>query len=153
MGRKKVKTSIFPNLLVKHDPEKTLTWWGGVFPFQCFVFFLIFAFSCLSFSSFPLLLVECPQMWVWPQVPLEGPPPPLPPLHPRTPPPHQTGLPCPGALQKEARGWGEERGRGRGGKGFGLREGPSNCNGGGGTLETPVKARPTSGSSLCFLAF
>ena len=28
----------------------------GVFTFQCFVFFLIFAFSCLSFSSFPLLL-------------------------------------------------------------------------------------------------
>ena len=28
----------------------------GVFTFQCFVLFLIFAFSCLSFSSFPLLL-------------------------------------------------------------------------------------------------
>ena len=28
----------------------------GFFTFQCFVFFLIFAFSCLSFSSFPLLL-------------------------------------------------------------------------------------------------
>ena len=28
----------------------------GFFTFQYFVFFLIFAFSCLSFSSFPLLL-------------------------------------------------------------------------------------------------
>ena len=31
-----------------------LVW--GFFTFQCFVFFLTFAFSCLSFSSFPLLL-------------------------------------------------------------------------------------------------
>ena len=31
-----------------------LVW--GFFTFQCFVFFLIFAFSCLCFSSFPLLL-------------------------------------------------------------------------------------------------
>ena len=48
-------------------------------------------------------------MWVWPQVPLEGPPstPPctLGPL-----PPHQTGPPRPGALQKSQGGWG---GRGR----------------------------------------
>ena len=28
----------------------------GFFTFECFVFFLIFAFSCLSLSSFPLLL-------------------------------------------------------------------------------------------------
>ena len=28
----------------------------GFFTFQCFVFLLIFAFSCLIFSSFPLLL-------------------------------------------------------------------------------------------------
>ena len=28
----------------------------GFFTFQCFVFFLIFAISCLSFSDFPLLL-------------------------------------------------------------------------------------------------
>ena len=38
----------------------TLLVWG-FFTFQCFVFFLIFAFSCLSFSSFPcLFLLETP---------------------------------------------------------------------------------------------
>ena len=54
--KKKVKISIFPKFYSKNDPEKTphLVW--GFFTFQCFVFFLIFAFSCFSFSSFPLLL-------------------------------------------------------------------------------------------------
>ena len=51
----KSKFQVSPNFIVKNDPENPLTWWGG-FVFQCFVFFLIFAFSCLSFSSFPLLL-------------------------------------------------------------------------------------------------
>ena len=61
-------------------------------------------------------------MWVWPQVPLEGPPPP-PPLGPL---PHtRPSRPVPdsadsGALQKEPRGCGEKGGEGRG---FGLREG------------------------------
>ena len=36
----------------KNPPHQV---WGS-FTLQCFVFFLIFAFSCLSFSSFPLLL-------------------------------------------------------------------------------------------------
>ena len=40
----------FPDL--KKSPH--LAW--GVFTFQCFVFFLIFAFFCLSFPSSPLLL-------------------------------------------------------------------------------------------------
>ena len=46
----------FPSFIAKNDPEKPphLVW--GFFTFQCFVFFIIFAFSCLSFSSFPLLL-------------------------------------------------------------------------------------------------
>ena len=94
---------------------------------------------------------ECPQMWVWPQVPLEGPPlpPSLPPPHPRTPPPTPDWAAPSRNIAKRAKGgWGEEGGRGRGGKGFGLREGPSNCNGGwGGTLPTPVGARPASGGS------
>ena len=72
-----------------------------------------------------------PDMWVWPQVPLEGPPPP-PPLGP---PPYQTGPPRPGLpehCKKSQGGWGEEGGRGRGGKGFGLREGPPIAKGMGG---------------------
>ena len=46
----------FPSFIVKNDPEKPphLVW--GFFTFQCFLFFLIFAFPCLIFSSFPLLL-------------------------------------------------------------------------------------------------
>ena len=48
-GPKKVKISIFPSCIVKND-----VW--GFLTFQWFVFFLIFAFSCLSFSAFPLLL-------------------------------------------------------------------------------------------------
>ena len=91
---------------------------------------------CLERRSFLTWMIEYPQMWVWPQVPLEGPPPPplLGPL-----PPHRTGPPRPGLpehCKKSQGGWGEEGGRGRGGKGFGLREGSSNCNGGwGGTLQ------------------
>ena len=62
VGPKKVKTSIFPSFIVKLTQKKHthihththLVW--GFFVFQCFVIFLIFAFSCLSFSSFPLLL-------------------------------------------------------------------------------------------------
>ena len=56
MGQKKVKFSKFPKFIVKNDPEKPprLVW--GFFTFQCFAFFLIFAFSCFSSSSFPLLL-------------------------------------------------------------------------------------------------
>ena len=82
-------------------------------------------------SSAPHTL-EYPQMWVWPQVPLEGPPlHPPPPLHPGTPSPYtRLGRPVPEHCKKSQGGWGEEGGRGRGGKGFGLREGPSNCNGG-----------------------
>ena len=36
--------------MAKKNPHR------GLFTFQCFVFFLIFAFLCLIFSSFPLLL-------------------------------------------------------------------------------------------------
>ena len=73
--------------------------------------------------------VEYPQMWVWPQVPLGGPPPP-PPCAPRTPPPTSLGRPLPEPCKKSHGGWGEEGRRGRRGKGFGLREGSSNYNGG-----------------------
>ena len=60
-----------------------------------------------------------------------GRPPPPPPCDLGPLPPHQPGPPPPGALQKEpSGGWGEEGRRGRGGKGFGLREGSSNYNGG-----------------------
>ena len=57
-------------------------------------------------------------------------PPPSTPLRPRTPPPHQPGPPLPEPCKKSQRGWGEEGRRGREGRGFGLREGSSNCNGG-----------------------
>ena len=71
--------------------------------------------------------VEYPQMWVWPQVPLGGPPPPPP----RTPLPHQPGPPPSRSLAKKSQGaCGEEGRKGRGGKGFGSREGSSNYNGG-----------------------
>ena len=46
----------FPNFIVRNDPEKPPHLVRGFLTFQCFVFFLVFAFSCLSFSSFPLLL-------------------------------------------------------------------------------------------------
>ena len=55
-GPKKVNISIFPQLYSKNDPEKPPHQVWGFFTFQWFVFFLIFAFSCLSLSSFPLLL-------------------------------------------------------------------------------------------------
>ena len=69
-------------------------------------------------------------MWVWPQVPLGGPPPPphcaLGPL-----PPTSLGRPLPEPSKKsQGGGWGEEGRRGQGGRGFGLREGSSNYNGG-----------------------
>ena len=51
MGPNKVKISKFPQFYSKKTHLVR-----GFFTFQCFVFFLIFAFSCLSFSSFPLLL-------------------------------------------------------------------------------------------------
>ena len=60
MGQKKVKFSIFPQFHSKksqktHTHTHTHLVWG-FFTFQCFAFFLIFAFSSLSFSAFPLLL-------------------------------------------------------------------------------------------------
>ena len=67
-------------------------------------------------------------MWVWPQVPLGGPPPPPPCALGPLPSPHQPGPPPPKPCKKRQGGWGEVRRRGRGGKGFGLREGSSNCN-------------------------
>ena len=42
--------------IVKNDPERPPHLVRGFFTFQCFVFFPLFAFSCLGFSSFPLLL-------------------------------------------------------------------------------------------------
>ena len=77
--------------------------------------------------------------------------PPLHPPPPRTlgPSPHtRPGRPVPEHCKKSQGGWGEEGGRGRGGKGFGLREGPSNCNGGWGG-DPPN--RPTSGGSQVIL--
>ena len=53
---KKGQNFNFPQFYSKNDPEKPHAWCGVFFTFQCFVFFLIFALSCLSFSSFPLLL-------------------------------------------------------------------------------------------------
>ena len=56
-GQKKgSKIQISPQFYSKNDPEKPphLVW--GFFTFQYFAFFLIVAFSSLSFSSFPLLL-------------------------------------------------------------------------------------------------
>ena len=55
-GPKKGQIFNLPQFYSKNGPEKPphLVW--GFFTFQRFVFFLIFAFSCLSFSSFPLLL-------------------------------------------------------------------------------------------------
>ena len=87
---------------------------------------------CYMFFLPPLFCqrtkIEYLQMWVWPQVPLGAPPPhPLAPQDPS--PPHQPRPPPPGALQKEPRGMGG-RGRGQEGKGFGLRAGSSNYNGG-----------------------
>ena len=74
-----------------------------------------------------ILMVDCPQMWVWPQVPLGGPRPPPPfalgPL-----PPTSLGRPLPEPCKKSQGGWGEEGRGGLGGKGVGLREGSSNCN-------------------------
>ena len=50
----KVKFSIsHPHFIVRMTPQKKAL--GGFLMFQCFVFFLIFAFSCLDFSCFPLL--------------------------------------------------------------------------------------------------
>ena len=83
----------------------------------------------------------------------EGPSSPPPP-HPRTPfPPHQTGPPRPGALQKEPRGVGR-RGRERAGREGLWLEGRAlqlQWGIGGGTLQTPVGARPTSGGSQHYI--
>ena len=66
--------------------------------------------------------IKYPQMWVWPQVPLGGRLPSTP-LHPRTPPPHQPGPPLSEHCKKSQGRVGRlEGGRGRGGKGCGLRE-------------------------------
>ena len=55
-AKKRSKFQFFPSFIVKNDPEKPPHQVWGFFTFQCFVFLLIFAFSCLIFSSFPLLL-------------------------------------------------------------------------------------------------
>ena len=55
-GPNKVEISNFPQFIVKNDPGKPPHQVWGFFTFPCFLFFLIFAFSCLIFSSFPLLL-------------------------------------------------------------------------------------------------
>ena len=69
-----------------------------------------------NFVIFRQSSLEYPEVWVWPQVPLGGPPP---------------STPCAlGPCRKSQGGWGEDGRRGRGGKGFGLREGSSNDNGG-----------------------
>ena len=50
------KSQKIPSFIVKnvHETPPPKRW--GFFMFQCFFFFLIFAFFCLSFSSLPLLL-------------------------------------------------------------------------------------------------
>ena len=85
-------------------------------------------------------------MWVWAQVPLGGPPPPPPCALGYLPPPHQPGPPPPGALQKEPRGVGG-RGKERAGReGVWLEGRVLQLQWGmGGTLQTLVGARPTSG--------
>ena len=55
-AKKKIKISIYPQFYSKNGQEKPPHQVWGFFTFQCFVFFLIFAFLCLIFSSFPLLL-------------------------------------------------------------------------------------------------
>ena len=50
------KSQKIPSYIVKNGHETLPKRWG-FFMFQCFSFFLIFAFFCLSFSSLPLLLV------------------------------------------------------------------------------------------------
>ena len=72
-------------------------------------------FGTQTVVCYRFLSLEYPQMWVRPQVPLEGPPPPTPP---RTPPPTPDWAApsrTPGALQKEPRGVGG-RGRERAGR-------------------------------------
>ena len=54
-GPKKGQNLKFPQLYSRKWPRRTPTLGVGVFHASMFVFFLIFAFSCLSFSSFPLL--------------------------------------------------------------------------------------------------
>ena len=53
-----------------------------------------------------------------------------PPCAPGPLPPTSLGRPLPEPCKRSQGGWGEERRRGRGGRGFGLREGSSNYNGG-----------------------
>ena len=87
-------------------------------------------------------------MWVWPQVGLGLPSFSTPPCAPGPLPHTSLGRPLPERLKKSQGVGGEEGGRGWGGKGHGLREGSSSCNGGmGGTLQRAVGARPTSGGS------
>ena len=113
-------------------------------------FFQIFKMSQASpHSMWDCVLVEYPQLWVWPQLTLEGPPPP-PALGPLPPTPDWAALSrTPRALQKEPRGVGG-RGRERAGREGLWLEGrvlQLQWGMGGGTLQTPVGARPTSGGS------
>ena len=55
-GPKQGRNFNVPQFYSKNDPEKPPHQVWGFFTFQCFLFFLTFAFSCLIFSSFPLLL-------------------------------------------------------------------------------------------------
>ena len=89
-------------------------------------------------------------MWVWPQVPLGAPP-----LHPPCAlgplPPTSLRRPLPEPCTKSQGGWVEEGRRGRGGKGFGLREGSSNYNGGGGEpSKHQLGPDPHLGASLLY---
>ena len=83
-------------------------------------------------------------MWVWPQVSL-GRPSPSTPYDLGPPPPTSLGRTLPEHC-KNSQGVGGKR-EGEGGEGRAVvREGSSSCNGGG-TLQTAVGARPTSGGS------
>ena len=82
------------------------------------------------------MIFEHPQMWVWPQVPLERPS------------PSSLGRTLPEHCIKSQGGWGEERGGRWGGKGCGQgRVLQLQWRGWGRTLQTAAGARPTSGGS------
>ena len=90
---------------------------------------------------------ECPQMWVWPQVPLGGPSPTTSVSRlPHASPGHPSR-----SIAKSTRGVGEERDSGEG-RALAGGKGPPVALGVGGALQTAVGARPTSGGSQPFMS-
>ena len=96
--------------------------------------------------SFVVKTFECPQMWVWPQVPLGGPPPPPP--YDLAPLPHTSlGHPLPLHCRKKPGGGGKREGKGGEGRAVAWGKGPPVAMGDGGDLPRGVWAGPTSGGS------